>query len=215
MAGRETGPSNERDAAMLRKSEPVSRYDNVWRASEPYMRARKNDVHIPISFAFARKLLEIYSDADEDIVSLAIILHDIGLRSIDMAEFMEKGFGPNMMQSDVRVLHENEGVRLSRKVLETTGWPESVIVAVGEIIDGHDTRPQARSLNDRLVRDADKLWRFTVTGVSVVCDWFKMNPHQYAARLEQEVALLETEAARQMAAEELGKTHATLMLHLI
>jgi hypothetical protein len=42
-----------------------------------------------------------------------------------------------------------------------------------------------------------------------------MNPHQYAARLEQEVALLETEAARQMAAEELGKTHATLMLHLI
>ena len=100
-------------------------------------------------------------------------------------------------------------------MLETTGWPESVIVAVGEIINGHDTRPQARSLNDRLVRDADKLWRFTVTGVSVVCDWFKMNPHQYTARLEQEVAVLETEAARQMAAEELGKTRATLMLHLI
>lgn len=201
---------------MLRKSEPASRYDDVWRASEPYMRARKNDVHhTPISFAFARKLLEIYPDADEDVVSLAIILHDVGLRSIDMAEFMEKGFGPNMMQSDVRVLHENEGVRLSRKVLETTGWPESVIVAVAEIIDGHDTCPQARSLNDRLVRDADKLWRFTVTGVSVVCDWFKMNPHQYGARLEQEVALLETEAAQQMAAEELGKTRATLMLHLI
>ncbi len=33
-----------------------------------------------------------------------------------------------MMQSDVRVLHEIEGVRLSREVLEKTGWPEAVIV---------------------------------------------------------------------------------------
>ena len=70
-----------------------------------------------------------------------------------MPDIIEKGFGPNMMQSDVRFLHEREGVRLSREVLAKTGWPEDVIAAVGEIIDGHDTRPQPRSLNDRLVRD--------------------------------------------------------------
>ena len=81
-----------------------------------------------------------------------------------------------MMQSEVRFLHEREGVRMSREVLEKTNWPEAVIAAVGEIIDGHDTRPHARSLNDRVVRDADKLWRFTVTGVAVACDWFKMTP---------------------------------------
>ena len=48
----------------------TGRYDEVWRASEPYMRARKNDVHIPLSFAFARKLLEAHTDADQDIVLL-------------------------------------------------------------------------------------------------------------------------------------------------
>ena len=120
-----------------------------------------------------------------------------------------------MMQSDVRLLHESEGVRLSREVLEKTGWPEAVIVAVCDIIDGHDTRPYPRSLNDRLVRDADKLWRFTVTGVAVASDWFKVNPHQYADRLDHQLGILETEAGREMAAEELAKSRVALMLHLI
>ena len=200
---------------MLDRPEIANRYDEVWRTSEAYMRARKNDVHIPLSYAFARELLKQYPDADEDIVSLAIILHDIGWYSIDMRDIIEKGFGPNMMQSDVRFLHETEGVRMSREVLEKTNWPESVIAAVGEIIDGHDTRPRARSLNDRLVRDADKLWRFTVTGVAVASDWFKMTPRQYADRLEQQVSILETEAGRRLAAEALAETRVALMLHLI
>ena len=200
---------------MLDKPEVANRYDEVWRTSESYMRARKNDVHIPLSYAFARELLKHHPDADEDIVSLAIILHDIGWYTIDMRDIIEKGFGPNMMQSDVRFLHEREGVRMSREVLEKTNLSEAVIGAVGEIIDGHDTRPHARSLNDRLVRDADKLWRFTVTGVAVACDWFKMTPRQYADRLEQQVSILETEVGRQLAARALGETRAALMLHLI
>lgn len=200
---------------MLTKPNAADRYDAVWREAEPYMRARKNDIHIPLSFAFARRLLAIYPDADEDIVSLAILLHDIGWWTIDMTDIIEKGFGPNMMQSEVRFLHEREGVRLSREVLTKTGWPEQVIAAVGEIIDGHDTRPQPRSLNDRLVRDSDKLWRFTVTGVAVACDWFKLTPHQYADRLTKQFSLLETPAGRDMAEAELAATRETLMLRLI
>lgn len=191
------------------------RYDAVWRKAEPYMRARKNDVHVPLSFGWAQRLLDHHPQADRDIVSLAILLHDIGWYSIDMADIIEKGFGPNMMQSDVRFLHETEGVRLCRPVLHDTGWPEDTILAVCEIIDGHDTRATPRHLNDRLVRDADKLWRFSVTGVSVACDWFKMTPHQYADRLIEQTAVLETDIGRQWAAAELQATRATLMLHLI
>ena len=200
---------------MLTKLESTGRYDDVWRAAEPYMRARKNDIHIPLSFAFAQKLLQAYPKADADIVSLGLLLHDIGWWQIDMNDIIEKGFGPNMMQSDVRFLHEREGVRLSRELLKKTGWPEAVITAVGEIIDGHDTRAEPRSLNDRLVRDADKLWRFTVTGVAVACDWFKLTPRQYADRLDKQVPALETEAGREMAAQEFVRTRAELMLHLI
>jgi hypothetical protein len=188
--------------------DPLSRYDAVWRA-------RKNDVHVPLSFGWAQRLLDAHPEADRNIVSLAILLHDIGWYSIDMEDIIEKGFGPNMMQSDVRFLHESEGVRLARPVLEETGWGEEVILAVAEIIDGHDTRPHPRHLNDRLVRDADKLWRFGVTGVSVACDWFRMTPRQYADRLEHQVAQLETEPGRQWAAQELRATRTALMLHVI
>ena len=69
--------------------------------------------------------LQPYPKADADIVSLALLLHDIGWWQIDMNDIIEKGFGPNMMQSDVRFLHEREGVRLSREVLKKTGWPRS------------------------------------------------------------------------------------------
>jgi HD domain len=200
---------------MLSNPEPTSRYDAVWQKAEPYMRARKNDVHVPLSFAWAQRLLSAHPEADRDVVSLAILLHDIGWYSIDMKDIIEKGFGPNMMQSDVRYLHETEGVRLSRPVLEETGWPEDIILAVAEIIDGHDTRPTPHHLNDRLVRDADKLWRFSVPGVSVACDWFKMTPRQYADRLVPQIENLETETGRSWAAEELQETRAALMLHLI
>jgi hypothetical protein len=200
---------------MLTSLDPITRFDPVWRRSEPYLRARKNDVHVPLSFGWAQRLLEKHPEADSDVVSLAILLHDNGWYSIDMQDIIEKGFGPDMMQSDVRFLHEVEGVRLARIVLQDTGWPEKVILAVAEIIDGHDTRPHPRHLNDRLVRDADKLWRFGVTGVSVACDWFKMTPRQYADRLEDQAGQLETETGRQWAADELRKTRGALMLHLI
>lgn len=201
---------------MLDKPTDLSRYDPVWRASERYMRARKNDVHIPLSFAWAQKLLDEYPDADRDVCSLAILLHDIGWYSIDMEDIIEKGFsGPNMLQSDVRYLHESEGVRLGTQVLQDTGWAQDVIDQVCEIIDGHDTRPEPRHLNDRIVRDADKLWRFEVTGVAVACDWFKTTPKGYADRLETQKNQLETEAGIRMASETLARTRRCLMLHVI
>ena len=201
---------------MLDKPTDLSRYDAVWRAAERYMRARKNDVHIPLSFAWAQKLLAEYPEADRDVCSLAILLHDIGWYAIDMEDIIEKGFsGPNMLQSDVRYLHEAEGVRMATEVLEDTGWEAAVIAQVCEIIDGHDTRPDPRHLNDRIVRDADKLWRFSVTGVSVACDWFKTTPHGYVDRLEQQKTQLETEAGVRMATQTLAATRKALMLHVI
>jgi len=189
----------------------LDRYVPVWRAAEPFLRARKNDVHIPLSFALCQELLTHYPEADADVVSLAILLHDIGWYKIDMVDIIEKGFGPNMMQSDVRIRHEVEGVRMSRDVLSQTGWPEDVIAQVGAIIDGHDTRPYPRSLNDRVVRDADKLWRFTVAGAAVGADWFKQTPQDYVRRQDHTYKLLETEAAHPIARREHALAHKVLM----
>jgi hypothetical protein len=196
---------------------PESRYDPVWKAFDKYWRVRKNDVHIPLSFIYVRRLLEAYPQADEDVCVLALMLHDIGWYSIDGPDLIEKAFGgENFMQSDARYFHEAEACRISREILPTLGWGHEVIEQVCEIIDGHDTRAQPRHLNDRIVRDADKLWRFSITGIGVACDWFKLTPAQYALKLEKtNLAQLETEVGRQMAERDLVESRRILKLHVI
>lgn len=194
----------------------LSRYDPVWRAAEPYMRARKNDVHIPLSFGWAVRLLDHFPHADRDVCLLAILLHDIGWWAIDMEDILEQGFrSENILQSDVRYRHEVEGVRLGTEVLRETGWPEDIIAQVCEIIDGHDTRAEPRHLNDRIVRDADKLWRYEVTGTAVACEWFGETPHQNCDRNEAILPTFETEPGRAMAEAALKITRVALMLHVL
>jgi hypothetical protein len=72
-----------------------SRYDAVWQRAEPYMRARKNDVHVPLSFDWcAAPAGRPSAEADRDIVSLAILLHDIGWYSIDMETSSKRALAP-------------------------------------------------------------------------------------------------------------------------
>jgi HD superfamily phosphodiesterase len=194
----------------------LSRFDPVWRAVEPYMRARKNDVHIPLSFDWCQRLLASNPEADADICSLAILLHDIGWYSIDQTDIIEQGFrSENFLQSDVRYLHESEGVRLGTEVLKQTGWPQTMIDAVCEIIDGHDTRTDPHHLNDRIVRDADKLWRYDVPGIAIASDWFGKTPRSYVEHLEQGISKLETDAGHKMAVETLAKSRAALKFHVL
>ena len=194
----------------------MSNYEAIWRASLPYMRSRKNDVHIPLSFACAEGLLTSHPEANQDVVLLAILLHDLGWSAVDQDEIYSKGFGPGMWESDVRKAHEKEGARIAREILEPLAYPSTLVEEVVLIIDGHDTRKEVLSLNDGLVKDADKLWRFTVTGVSIACDWFKMTPAAYAQRLELEVLpQLYSAAARDMARQDLALTKQRLKLEFL
>ena len=194
----------------------LSRYDPVWRAAEPYMRARKNDVHIPLSFDWTVRLLGHFPEADRDVCLLAILLHDIGWWAIDMETIIAEGFrGDNILQSEVRYRHEAEGVRLATRVLRETGWDAAVIAQVCEIIDGHDTRTDPRHLNDRIVRDADKLWRYEVTGTSVGCDWFGESPSEHCSRNEQILPRFETDPGRAMAVVALAETRRALKVHVL
>ncbi|MCF8511108.1 MAG: HD domain-containing protein [Rhodobacteraceae bacterium] len=194
----------------------LSRYDPVWRAAEPYMRARKNDVHIPLSFDWCVRLLDHFPQADRDVCLLAILLHDIGWWAIDMETIIAEGFrSENILQSDVRYRHEAEGVRLGTEVLRKTGWSEEIIAQVCEIIDGHDTRIEPRHLNDRIVRDSDKLWRYEVTGTAVGCDWFGENPGQNCDRNEKILPKFETEPGRAMATAALAETRKALKIHVL
>jgi HD domain len=194
----------------------TARYDHVWRAAEPYMRARKNDIHIPLAFGWAQDILESHPQANRDVCLLAILLHDIGWWAIDIEDIISQGFrGDNPLQSDVRYRHEAEGVRLGTEVLQKTGWSDEIIAQVCEIIDGHDTRRDPRHLNDRIVRDADKLWRYEVSGIAIAADWFGKTPHAIIADVEANLDWFETPEGRALAIRELVITKKALMFHVL
>lgn len=195
----------------------LAAYENILKAAEKYMRVRKNDVHIPLSYQYALRLLEYYPQADADVVAAGIILHDIGWYSIDEDDIFKKGFqSENFLQSDVRYLHESEGVRLCEDILRGCSYDDTFIQKVQTIIDGHDTRTFAKSLEDEIVRDADKLWRFHVVGVSTAADWFKLTPTEYANRLEKDVIKqLHLAESVEMAKKDLIETRKQLLSHVI
>jgi hypothetical protein len=183
----------------------------VWAAARPYMRARKNDVHIPMAYDYAQRLLAEHPDVDAEIVSLAILLHDIGWAVVDQEAIYREAFGPGMMQSDIRKAHEREGARLAREILGELDYDAAIVERVAEIIDGHDTRPHALSAEDELVKDADVLWRFSVAGIGIGCDWFAMTPTEYADHTEPQIeGRLFTDAAREVARSELARTRRVL-----
>jgi hypothetical protein len=193
--------------------------DAVWRSAAKYMRARQNDIHIPLSFAFAEQLLTEYPNADGLVVRLAIMLHDIGWYSIDKKDIEDafaKNFSEDWDTSDVRYAHEREGCRLAREILGSLGYPEEIIDRVTAIIDGHDTRPYARSHDDELVRDADKLWRFTTTGIAVATPWFRMTPSEFVdVVLAKSFGQLHTEGGRRIATRELDLSRQLLRIGVL
>lgn len=192
---------------------PQNDFQQVWLAAEPYLRARKNDVHVPLAFRYAQQLVAAHAECQGTVVLLAILLHDCGWALIDEGRIFSEGFGKDMMQSDVRFLHEREGARIARELLTPLNFPSLTINEVCAIIDGHDTRKKPLSLNDQLVKDADKLWRFNVTGNAIACDWFHMTPRQYADRVERDILpQLFSDTARQIAQAELVRTRELLML---
>ncbi len=190
--------------------------DEVWRAAAPFLRTRKNDTHTPLSFFFAELLLDEHPQADDLVVRLAILLHDSGWSAIDEDRIFSEGFVADWRTSDVRYLHEVEGCRIARDLLPPLGYPEGVVDAVTRIIDGHDTRPVAHSLEDELVRDADRLWRFTPAGIALASGWFDKTPAEYYEQLtERTYSELITDAARRMATAELARSRELLKLDIL
>lgn len=185
--------------------------DPVWASVIPETRTRGNDVHLPVSLAYAERLCRAHPEADPLLVRVAILLHDVGWGRVDESRILSEGFSGDWKKAQIRFEHEKQGCEIAREVLPPLGYPARFVEDVVAIIDGHDTRPEAHSLEDALVRDADRLWRFDHVGVALASGWFRMTPSEYCDRLEaQIVPELLTQAGVAMALAALQRTRALL-----
>lgn len=133
-------------------------YNRIRELAEPFLRTRDNDLHTTIAMELALDLIK-HEGGDGDVVIPAIILHDVGWICVPEEEQV-KAYGPMANAPEITRLHEKEGVKIAKDILEKVGYDEQKIHEIIQIIDGHDSRSEALSLNDQLVKDADKLTRY-------------------------------------------------------
>jgi hypothetical protein len=156
----------------------------IWIAAKPWLDVRSNDEHTLISYRIALALLQHHPNADASVVLPAALLHDVGWKMFPK-EKLADAVGPNAKYPELQRAHEIEGARIAREILERLAIPAIDLERVIAIIDGHDTRKHPLSLDDGLMKDADKLWRFTAHGVATIGGWFGSPAKETLAMLER------------------------------
>lgn len=182
--------------------------EQVWALAEPYWHTRSGEIHMPESFAMAQRLLSALPAADASVVLPAILLHDVGYARVPEETHHDGLAGaPDGWDADVTRRHEIEGARLAGEILAAVGCDPAVAARVVEIVDGHDSRAEALSLEDAIVKDADKLWRFTESGVRTAHVWIGRTPAAFMDYVETRIDdWFFTDAAKALAHEALEQS---------
>jgi HD superfamily phosphodiesterase len=190
----------------------TARYDRIYELAEPYWHTRSNEIHVPGAYALARELVAAHPEADPDVVLPAILLHDIGYMAVPAEDHLKGLAGAARgWEPDITRRHEIQGAVLAGEILGSVGWDPARIAAIVDIVDGHDSRSDAVSLEDELVKDADKLWRFTESAVRICHVWMELTTERYMEWVGSEIdRWFFTETARGLARRELDRSRTAL-----
>jgi hypothetical protein len=99
-------------------------------------------------------------------VEPAVILHDVGWSQL-APEQIRIAFGVRAGGGEAERLnriHELEGAAIARRILESLTYHPPWIGTIALLIERHDSGDQADCLEEKILKDADKLWRFSPVG---------------------------------------------------
>ncbi len=175
----------------------------LFKLAAPYLTVRFNREHTEIALAFARELQEKLG-GDRGIIFPAVILHDVGWSAVP-EELHLKAFGPGSDPGINRV-HEVEGVKIAAKILQELSLEAAVREEILRIVGSHDSGWQPLTLEEKIVKDADKLFRFSPRGFAIDVARFNVDAGEYWHYLNgMKEKWFFTLAGKEMAARELEK----------
>jgi HD superfamily phosphohydrolase YqeK len=132
--------------------------NKIFEFAKPYLLVMSNELHTREVVRFSLQLLN-EEGGDRHIVIPAAILHDTGWSQIpeNQSVMMRVTKGdPEKIK-----IHEEMGAAIAKELLSRVLYDKTQIEEIVKIINGHDTRSHAISLNDKIVKDADKLSRYS------------------------------------------------------
>jgi HD superfamily phosphodiesterase len=182
------------------KIKPV--YQTIFQLAKPYLNTRHNEIHTELSVQYGYRLMEI-EGGNECVLVPAIILHDVGWKKVPEA-LQLKAFGPKASMPELIRVHEKEGVRIAGDILVKANYDTETTTRILEIIGGHDSRKESISLDDSIVKDSDKLWRYSKEGFNIDNERFEQTYAEGLNRLRKYLPRwFFTDTANRLAREEL------------
>ena len=177
-------------------------YQKIYEQAKPFLRTRKNLIHTKIALRYALTLLKSEKGGPKVVIP-ATLLHDVGW-SVIPENLHLTAFGPNPSNPKLTKVHEREGAKIARSILERLHYPPEKVKEICRIVLGHDTRKRSISQNDRIVKDADKLTRYSRKGMTIDLDRFKVSRSKYLFFLERIIdQWFFTTTAREIAKKEI------------
>lgn len=188
--------------SVISRLEPV--YQKIYERAKPFLRTRKNAIHTKIALQYALKLLK-EETGDNKIVIPGILLHDVGWKMVP-EPLQLTAFGPNASNPGLVRVHELEGAKIARNILEQLHYSPKRVKEICDIVRGHDSRKKPLSRNDRFVKDSDKLFRYSRKGMSIDSDRFQITKMTYIRYLEKKIdQWFFLPISRKLAREELAR----------
>jgi len=188
-------------------SDWMSFISRLFEEAKPYLAVRGDFIHARISHEYALILME-QEGGNRKIIEPAIVLHDVGWSCLGRRE-IKSAFGVKAGGAEserLNLIHEKEGASIARHLLERNHYDPLLIDKIASIIQVHDSGDDIRSLEEAVVKDADKLWRFSQIGFSKEVERQGITPFELCRHLvEHYETWFCTQSAFEIAAGELEK----------
>ncbi len=137
----------------------------LFRLAEPYLTVRNDLPHAQISHRYSLRLLSA-EGGGRRIVEPAVILHDVGWSKLT-PEQIKIAFGVRAGGEEadrLNSIHEVAGAALAGRLLQSLNYDPILIEQITRMIERHDSGDSPDSLEEKILKDSDKLWRFSGVG---------------------------------------------------
>ncbi len=178
--------------------------EKLFQLAEPYLSVRNDLLHTQIAHRYSLSLLRA-EGGDRRMVEPAVILHDVGWSKLTPDQ-IKIAFGIRAGGQEAKRLnriHEVEGAVIAGILLQTLNYAPLLIERITPMIERHDSGNHPESLEEKILKDSDKLWRFSGIGFRHENERQGVEPFEMLHFLERLIACLFTPDAKRMAAEEL------------
>jgi HD superfamily phosphodiesterase len=139
--------------------------ETLFKLAEPYFAVRDDRSHAQVAHQYCLLLLE-KEGGDRRIVEPAVILHDVGWSQLT-PEQIKGAFGVRASGEEAKQMnriHEIEGAVIAGRLLETLDYDTLFIKQITGMIEHHDSGNDPASLEEKILKDSDRLWRYSPFG---------------------------------------------------